>query len=69
MKNTKIVGCIVLAMAATSCQTLQQKKEKSALAFDIDKYELQTLTQDGKTFQVRAYENIVYVENPVVSGH
>ncbi|MFB9121452.1 subtype B tannase [Bergeyella porcorum] len=65
MKNTKIIGCIVLAMATTSCQTLQQKKEKSALAFDIDKYELQTLTQDGKTFQVRAYENIAYVENPV----
>lgn len=64
MKSTKIVGFIVLTMAI-SCQTPQQKKEKSALEFDVDKYELQTLTQDGKTFQVRAYENIVYVENPV----
>ncbi len=54
MKNTKIVGFIVLAMAF-SCQTPQQKQEKSALAFDADKYELQTLTQDGKTFRVRAF--------------
>ncbi len=54
MKSTKIIGFIVLTMAI-SCQTSQQKKEKSALEFDADKYEFQTLTQDGKTFRVRAF--------------
>lgn len=48
MKNTKIVGFIVLAMAF-SCQTSQQKQEKSALAFDLDKYELQGLNTTTKT--------------------
>lgn len=64
MNPIKILGITAL-IATTSCQSVSKLKEKSALAFDADKYELQTLIQDGKTFRVRAYENIIYVENPV----
>ena len=39
--------------------------KKTDLNFDVQKYESQTLTVDGKTIRVRAYENIVYVSNPV----
>jgi len=35
------------------------------LNFDIEKYESQTLTLNGNSFKVRAYENIIYVKNPV----
>lgn len=39
------------------------------LAFQAKKYTTQTLTYEGKTFNVRAYENIVYVANPVDTAY
>ena len=36
-----------------------------SLDFDPEKYSVQTFTFDEKEYKVRAYENIVYVENPI----
>lgn len=35
------------------------------LKFDPTRYEIKTVTHDGQTLTYRAYEHIVYVENPV----
>lgn len=35
------------------------------LDFNPDKYDMQTLSLNGKTFSVRAFEKLVYVANPV----
>jgi hypothetical protein len=37
----------------------------SSLNFEINNYSTGTTTVDGKTISYRAYENIVYVKNPV----
>jgi hypothetical protein len=41
----------------------------ATLKFQPQSYETQTLTFEGKTFNVRAYENIVYVKKPVDTAH
>ncbi|MCF6095742.1 hypothetical protein L1766_01775 [Thermovorax subterraneus] len=38
---------------------------KFSLVFDVDKYEKKTATLDNKIINYRAYENIIYVTNPV----
>lgn len=42
---------------------------KPDLSFQTQKYVSQTLTYEGKTFTVRAYENIIYVANPVDTAY
>jgi hypothetical protein len=59
--NLKILSLI--ALTNLTCQLFGQQVYD--LRFDKEKYVIQTLTSDGKTFKVRAYENIVYVANPV----
>jgi hypothetical protein len=54
-----LIGCI--GMNGVYCQT----NAGAGLKFNPDKFELQTLSVDGKAFMVRAYENIVYVAKPV----
>ncbi len=44
---------------------LQAQQKSYPLTFDSKKYQTKTLTFEGKSFEVRAYENIVYVSNPV----
>ena len=61
MKNLLLVTLCL----ASSISFVQAQAKTIVLNFDIQKYELQTLSLDGKTFNVRAYENIVYVKNPV----
>lgn len=39
--------------------------EQTSLVFDESKYEIKSIDVNGKTIKYRAYENIVYVENPV----
>ncbi|WPC10702.1 hypothetical protein LEQ04_08260 [Riemerella anatipestifer] len=39
--------------------------DSSKLKFDINNYKTETVSYQGKDFKVRAYENIVYVSNPV----
>ena len=53
-----------LCLLNSVCFVRAQVKQ-SDLKFDSEKYESQTLTVDGKTIQIRAFENIVYVKNPV----
>lgn len=48
-----------------SVNAIQAQKACYPLKFDSKRYQSKTLTFKGKTFQVRAYENIVYVSNPV----
>lgn len=40
-------------------------KNESSLVFDETDYEIKSIDVNGKTIKYRAYENIVYVENPV----
>lgn len=42
-----------------------QQKTEYKLEFNPQHYQTQTLTLDGKTFKVRAFEKIVYVKNPI----
>jgi len=46
-----------------------QAKTTYSLDFNSKNYTTQKLTLDGKTFKVRAYENIVYVKNPVDTAY
>lgn len=41
------------------------KKESTALDFQKDNYTLETINVNGEDVTFRAYENIIYVENPV----
>lgn len=60
MKSNLKSFCIILSLALCSFTS-----PKPDLSFQAQKYVSQTLTFEGKTFTVRAYENIIYVENPV----
>ena len=61
---------IVVMLYLFSCiQFLHAQVNSIDLNFESKKYELQTLSSEGKTFQVRAYENIVYVKDPVDTAY
>jgi hypothetical protein len=53
------------ASSVVKKNTLQQPAVSSALKFDPQNYTAVSFTVDGKDLNVRAYENIVYVANPV----
>ncbi len=57
-------GAAALFMCLSANLYAQQKTEYN-LEFNPQHYQTQTLTLDGKTFKVRAFEKIVYVKNPV----
>ncbi len=63
MKRIDLKILSLIALTNLTCQLFGQQVYD--LRFDKEKYVIQTLTSDGKTFKVRAYENIVYVANPV----
>lgn len=63
--NLNLIIAIFLLEISAISGVFGQKDSKSNLVFDLNKYVLQTLTMDGKTFKVRAFENIIYVANPV----
>lgn len=55
-------------MSLSACATWSEQKKMSAkhdLVFNPDQYQMQEITVDGKSFKIRAYENIVYVQYPV----
>lgn len=61
---TMMSGCQV----STPSKTSEQKETvsgKYSLDFDTKNYSSKTLTVNNKTVNYRAYENIVYVKNPV----
>lgn len=59
----KLLLATICLISGISLVHAQQKQVN--LNFDVQKFESQTLTVDGKTITVRAYENIVYVQHPV----
>jgi len=63
MKRINLKFLCLITLTNLTCQLFGQQVYD--LRFDKEKYVIQTLTADGKTFKVRAYENIVYVANPV----
>lgn len=76
MKFKKCTAIILMIMSLTmitaGCNTTKQPSEtkettesKNSLDFDTKNYKPETITVDGKTIKYRAYENIVYVKNPV----
>lgn len=78
MKLKKCMSLILMAMtltmlftgctSGTTVKSENQKTEtegKYSLDFDKSKYTEKTITVDNKTVKFRAYENIVYVKNPV----
>ncbi|MDO4230199.1 MAG: subtype B tannase [Capnocytophaga sp.] len=62
MKRIIIAGFTTFIVV--SCKTLVSQKQQK-LQFDDKKYTLQEVNYEGKTIKFRAYEGIVYVENPV----
>jgi hypothetical protein len=58
-----ILCCISLSAIVNAQET------STKLNFNPEKYTTQTLTFEGKSFTVRAYENIVYVANPVDTAY
>lgn len=69
MTQPKLKFFFTLFATSTLGLLFAQKSGTYSLNFNPKKYEIQTLSLDGKTFTVRAYENIVYVKNPVDTAY
>ena len=72
MKNWKkmaILACLSLSVgvlhAGTTTSTTSTTKKSYSIDFDSSKYTVKTLTINGVTINYRAYEQIVYVKNPI----
>ena len=61
VKNYLIV---IFAINILSVSGLSSRK-KYNLTFNLNQYVIQTFTIDEKVYKIRAYENIIYVSNPV----
>jgi hypothetical protein len=59
----------ILLTCVTAGLFAQSNKTAYSLDFTPKKYTVQKLTVDGKSFTVRAYENIVYVKNSVDTAY
>ncbi|KGO86325.1 alpha/beta hydrolase [Flavobacterium rivuli WB 3.3-2 = DSM 21788] len=68
MKN-KINYLLYTVVLLYSAFTFCQEKSVYDLNFNPENYKMQELTLEGKSFKVRAYENIVYVANPVDTSY
>lgn len=62
---TSIMMLTVLSMPLTTVFAKQGTTDGYGLDFDAKNYTMKTLTLNDKTITYRAYENIVYVKNPV----
>ncbi len=84
MKTPQLFGITALAasVALAGCTTLTTTNQpnaisiidgknttNTALKFDVNNYKTLDVTVDDQTIKVRAYENIVYVANPVDSTY
>ncbi|NBP67144.1 MAG: alpha/beta hydrolase [Cytophagia bacterium] len=63
----KIISSAILIILGTNAMQAQLKSYP--LEFDSKNYQSKTLTFEGKFFEVRAYENIVYVSNPIDTAY
>lgn len=64
MKSTLLNLIAIFVIEILTISGLSGQKEYN-LAFDLKEYEFQTFTLGEKVYKVRAYENIIYVSNPV----
>lgn len=55
----------VYAETGTNNKIDTQKKGEYSINFDSNKYTVKTLTINGQTIKYRAFENIIYVKNPI----
>ena len=60
-----LAGCWEVTVQEDALNTEEVVDEYAALAFDAENYETKTLSLNWEDIIVRAYENIVYVLNPV----
>ncbi|WP_457288422.1 subtype B tannase [Pedobacter sp. UYP24] len=68
----RILGYVLLVtsfLLYSSLKSSAQIKKAHSLEFNVKRYELQTLSLDGKSIRVRAFEQIIYVENPVDTNY
>lgn len=75
MKNKSLIFCLSVLMLLCWCSNTAQpvvetsNETADVLTFNADNYEVKTLTLDDEEINVRAYEGIVYVANPVDTGY
>ena len=60
----KTIICMTLF---TLCMIVTCKSQEKvySLEFDTEDYTIKTFTLDNVEYRVRAYENIIYVQNPI----
>ncbi len=63
--NLKLLSLLLAFFASNAVHA----QGNFSLAFNPDKYVEQSLTLNGKTFKVRAYQKIVYVQKPVDTSY
>ena len=59
------LGLFALLLCGMAQIGLLAQSMPYSLKFDENKYTMQTFTFEGKEYKVRAFENIIYVANPV----
>lgn len=64
-QNIRIIAILILGILANKIHAQQAH----SLNFDTSKYEIQTLTLNDKSFKVRAFEKIVYLQHPVDTNY
>ncbi len=75
MKKSLLTVSLSAAVMLTACtslpniQTQNAPTSKATLKFDPKAYQTLDVTVNNQTIKVRAYENIVYVSNPVDSAY
>ncbi len=69
MRKSLLALSLSLTTALTACTTLPNTPQTSTLTFKDSAYTLQEVTVNNQTIKVRAFENIVYVANPVDSAY
>lgn len=69
MHYRKPLALLLTTLLAPLGTTFAENSTSTAPTYSLDfndkNYEVKTFTVDGKSIQVRAFENIVYVQNPV----
>ena len=66
MNRSTLIPLLILLISTANKLNAQGSY---GLQFNIDNFKTQTLQLDKKSFKVRAYENIVYVSNPIDTAY
>lgn len=69
MKKTFLKLTLAICFTALSHTLFAQNNTTYDINFNPKSYKEQSLTLNGKTIKVRAYENIIYVQNPVDTAY